>query len=623
MTQELADSTADEHASMSGRREVGPTLRWRASPVELALESSRRMRHGELPGPFCAEVGRRMLLAQSDFGEWVLRRVESVAFQEDRSVLRQITVDLRVRDDAPVFVDERDREYWLVPIAVMWRRTLVDFHMSDEQEKPLTLPGLRLTQQLDQAILLAAAATASVLPGAAEAADDEVGGFVQRLVAGRRQEVFDTWEQFERLGPEDDGVLAALRKSEVFYPTARRMRSSFTLYVFLAVEDGRHRLLRMSFVEPIRWGYQVPTLTSRDGAHGSLEYRTGQPVLHGRRRERLLATLGLSPTRIRFQVPSAERAASYHFELVAPQGVRVDKATLLAGRPHEPDRAPTEDHVETGTLTVGLHGVEVPPGSLCRVQVDVRVQSAGWLAVMVMSGLATAVVLLSVVLHLFTQKGQGPEQYNNVVVLLVTTAAAAATFVAHREFGGVAARLVVGVRMVAAVCIALPVIAAGFIAYTEQQPTDAPEPRTAAAVLLLCALAFALTAHLGAVWWLSWRVERRGRIPSPWDMTGYEQFREDRRFDRATVVEEAPSTSFDAALRRHGFHRPTVGLPSSEAWHEVYDLTDARHEATVRALSGMVEPQEGRVPFQCADPTSCPRKDACLVLPPAAGGPRA
>src|SRR4051812_25484643 len=82
--------------------EAGPALSLTASPMRLSLESSRSLLcDGELPGPFCAEVGRRLLLAQMDFTTWVLRRVESVSFQGDHSVRRTVTVDLRVRDDAP------------------------------------------------------------------------------------------------------------------------------------------------------------------------------------------------------------------------------------------------------------------------------------------------------------------------------------------------------------------------------------------------------------------------------------------------------------------------------------------------------------------------------------------
>ncbi len=618
----------DQAGSLLGGNSAGPApgrrggvpLRWRASPAQLALQARQERPDGrkESPRPFCAEVGRRMLLAQATFDQWVLRRVERVTFQGDRSVLREIAVDLRVPDDAPVFVDE-DRKYWLVPIAVMWRRTLVDFHMTDEDDRPLSLPGLRLTQQLDQAILLAAAAAAEVLPGGEETQDADVTTFIENLVAGTREEVSACWEDFTTA--ERGSTLAGLRDSTTFFPVARGMRSAFTLYAFLDVDKGRDRLIRMSFVEPIRWPYQRSTLTPEDDGSGRQvpRYRTRQHMPWYWRLTRLSAVFGLAPTRLRFQVPTAERGASYHFEMVAPEGGRIGQATLIAGRPNEKTRNFTEDHVEHDTLHVGLHAVEVPPGSQCRAQVELRVQSAGWLAVMALSALAITAVLGSVLFHLETQDGQGQEQYNNVIVLLVATAAAAATFVAHREFGGVAARLVAGVRAAAAVCMALPVVAAGFLAYTQQQPTEPPEERTATALLWLSVSAGGITLYLAVVWFLSWWVEHAERIRSPWDMTEY-----DAAADDSKRRHQNPSESLEGALERHRFLKLAIGLGSSEAWHEWYDVTEQRQKQVKEALEGMLEPRAGRVPFQCADPTRCPGKDSgtCLAIPADEAGTR-
>ena len=91
--------------------------------------------------------------------------------------------------------------------------------------------------------------------------------FVQTVVAGRKLEVdaeFDRFERFRemrRSGPnfEDDG-LDPLRESPLFTETLYRLRRNFTLYLFLPVERGRHRLLRMSFDEPTSWKYQMAML---------------------------------------------------------------------------------------------------------------------------------------------------------------------------------------------------------------------------------------------------------------------------------------------------------------------------------------------------------------------------
>ena len=180
-----------------------------------------------------------MLLAQLQFGEWVLRRVGTIAFQDERSVVREMTVDLRVRDDAPVFVDDAGVEYWLAPLTLMRRRTLVDFHIRTEDDQPVRMPGLRLAQQLDEAILMAAAATTTRHQHAVDGGDAAVvTRFIQTLVAGRRDEVRECWHRFEATSLSGDGPLEVLRGSRVFTTAARTLRNGFTLYAFLRAEAG-------------------------------------------------------------------------------------------------------------------------------------------------------------------------------------------------------------------------------------------------------------------------------------------------------------------------------------------------------------------------------------------------
>lgn len=605
----------------------------RASALELALQASAAMRRGERPAAFCADLGRCLLLAELEFSSWVLRRVERIQFEEDRNVRREMSIELQVREDAPVFVDSAGESFWVVPLMLLRRRTLVDFHMHDEDDRPMTTPGLRLVQQLDQSLLLAAAATVSCDDGRSLAEDSEVQTFVQELVTGTEPEVDSAWRDYAGRSPQQDGPLERLRGSSLFHSWARLLRRNFTLYVLLRVTPSRQRLLRLSFVEPVRWRYQVPSLYPLDDSRRSWVYRASQGGSWGRLRvSQASAALGLRPTRIRLQVPSAERAASYHVELVAPPGVRIAKATLIAGRPNDlrkDDVAPgaprsrlTVDHEESASLMVGLHGVEVPPGSLCRAQVELRVQSSGWLAAIVTTSFAIAMVLGAVAWHVGDEEALASE-VDNIVVLLISTAAAAATVVAHREFGGVAARLLVGVRALAALCMGLPVIGAGFVMFEETASERGLHVGTGSALWSLCAIALVLAVFLLGVYVLSRRVERAGRIRSPWDMTrdGRRPRRTARRFWRLPppVDEEAPAPhekssgerdtrlDFLDELELHGFHRPAVGIPSSDAWHERYDVTDQGHAEAVRLLEGLVAPPRlaptGQRP-------RCPRQDA-------------
>ena len=80
--------------------------------------------------------------------------------------------------------------------------------------------------------------------------------------------------------------------------------------------------------------------------------------------------------RIHFPVPAAENAASFHFEIDAPEGVQILEASLLAGLPGNPN--PSFDHVQGSFPTVGLHVIEVPKGSLSRVQIGLPQAHPWW-----------------------------------------------------------------------------------------------------------------------------------------------------------------------------------------------------------------------------------------------------
>ena len=598
-----------ENASGSGPITVVRTaggseeLQWRADPIKLALRASQRARAWgeggpELPTPFCVEVGRRLLRAQLEFSRWVLRRVETVSFDQGRSVLRNVTIEFAIRGDAPSFVvqdeDGSEEELWLVPLTIMKRRTLVNFQLKNEDGTPLTLPGLRFTQQLDESMLLAAAATLAE-------PDDTVRGFIRDVVAGDRLVVGKAMHRYEagELGPQ----LAALRDHPLFVMTLDRLRYNFTLYVLLSRTRGRHRLLHMSFVEPITWRYQRADLERRSERFWT--YRPMIPVNWNR--GHLASELGLTPTRVRLQTPAAEHAASYHLEVVAPPGVRIVDATLLAGRPHIPDRAKTLDSQRGDYLTVGLHAVEVPPNSLCRAQLELRVERAGWLTTLLITTLAVLLVLFSVALHAVFQRAPVPQQDTNVIVLLITTAAAAAAFLSQRDFTGVAARLIVGMRTVGALSMALPVVAAGLLAYGQvSEPVSALEQRlpdpadgwTRWGTSSLAVLALALFLMVLITWRRTRSDETKGEISSSWDQSV-----------QATADLEAEQRqqdlTYEEALDEYGFHLPAVGVRSSEGWHRDYRWTPEHYEEAVRALERLADDRL-QLRYRCADPDDCP-----------------
>lgn len=589
-----------------GTRYDDLTLDMTDDPIALSLRAHAARRSADVVHPICPDVGRRLLLAEATFSDWVLRRVETVRFEDDRNVVREVTIELRVPDDAPVFGDTEKGRYWLVPLAIMWRRTLVDFAMADEDGRAMTMPGLRLTQQLDQSILLAAAAAAGCTTPEPQA-DAGVRDFVHAIVTGERGPVEEKWKAFVD-GAGGSGPLGELREIPAFRQVAERLRGGFSLFTFLRCSQGRHRVLRLSFVEPVSWVYQQPTFERADPDGQRWTYEAGT---RRRRVDWYPAALGLSATRVRLQVPAAEHAASYHLEVKAPPGVRIGEATLLAGRPGDPAEAFSQDHLRGSAQTVGLHVVNVPSGSSCRAQLHMRIQTAGWLSTATLSTLGVLVGLWVARRH----TDATVDQIDNVVVLLLTGAAAAATFIAHRDHSSVAARLVTLVRFSATASTALLVAAAVLVSFL-----DASNRTTVRALLTgLMVAAGVLFSHLAVVWLMSLRMERRQGDLSPWDMVPVARPEErDPWWERelATWRALARTVRLDRRMPRppsrrddvmelvitYGMDRPAIGIRSAEAWHRTFDRSAASSAA------GMVL-QLRQVGVPCGgDGLVCPRR---------------
>lgn len=577
-------------------------LEWALDPTELALDASK-WRNEELPGAFCLELGRRILLAQLQQSEWVLRRVEKVAFQRDRSVSREIALELLVRPDAPVFRSGSADPQWLVPLSSMMRRTLVNLDLRDEDGKSLTTPGIRVVQSLEESVLLAAAAATD--PAGCADPESYVRTFVRDVVAGRRDQVAARVRAIR--GKTVPPPLAQLSQDDLFMWTLDRMSRSYTLFVLLPVVSGRHRLLRMSFDEATHWRYQVPDLEqpAAGGGDSEVSYKTGKRVpwyelTHS------AAAYGLRPTRVRFQVPGAETAASYHFEAVAPHGVRIARAGLVAGRPNDLPGDGSLDTVASDTVVghspiVGLHAIEVPNGSCCRVQLDLVIPTRGWLTTVLLTSWVICAVLAAMG-PLFTSRSWRNDELINAVLVLATTSAGVATLVAQRDFGGVAARFVSRLRALGAVIATLPVVQAGLLVYTDL--LDRPQQRVAAATLLGVAVLIAMM--ISTAWVTSYVAERREEVRSPWDMT------EDEDLEASPRKLEPPPGDFWEAVERYQFGSAAVGIRSAEAWYQRYRWTDGKQRHAVLALTAMTSAELGPpcpdYRTECASGRGCPAR---------------
>jgi hypothetical protein len=555
-------------------------LVWVHDPVDLGLQASRGSRDTPDERPplhLCMELGRRLLLAELEFSDWVARRVECVHFERDRSVSRKISVEFVVRNDAPVFVTRNGRRVFLVPLSIMRRRTLVNFNMEDETGGRLPMLGLRFTQQLDASMLFAAAATASLT----QALDDRVKEFIVDVVAGAANTVDEKIESFSSESPP--AHLEFLTQNALFLEILHRLHRNFTLYACLDAAQGLHRILNLSFDEPTYWRLQHANFPGEGTAE--VMYEPNIKVSSLKRFGLHMSTkLGLKATRFRFQAPAAENAASYHFEATAPPGVRIVQASLLAGRPHEPKRHLSADRIVGHKPVVGLHAVEIPNNSLCRAQIDLRVPCRGWLAQLVTSCALIFAVLLSVVIHWPAAPRWSEQQLTNVVLILVSASAATATLVAQRDFHGLGAYMVTHLRAIGVMSLLLPILAAGYIVYEgSPRPSPAAEHKIQIAMLILLFAAGVFFIISLCAFGLSWWGDRvRDEQTSPWDMTAPREPTKESAIGRrrGDVLER----DYWNALRRLKFNSPAIGIQSAEGWHHKYSWTDPKQQAAVKDL---------------------------------------
>jgi hypothetical protein len=558
-------------------RSVGAPYHWPVEPIDYALRSSGGFRVGgpDPVEPVPLEVGRRLLLAQYEFSEWVLRRVEKVRFTQERSVNRQISVEFRVPDYAPVIVDEDGTPVsWLVPLTVLRRRTVTNLDIRDEEDRSISLFGLRLTQSLDEAMLRAAAAP---IDGAAPGAPSPQ--VIRDLVFGEREAVEAA------VGKADDRLPGDRPPAELVYAaTFRHLRHNFSLYVALPVAQGRHRILRMAFDDRTTWRYQYPLVDGDD----VVRYRP-----FDRRVRSPLNVLGLRLTRIRFLTPSAERAASYHFEFFSPDGLQVREATLIADRPNTvagdgSSPKPVQADNAAGGMSVGLHAVDVPAHSLCRVQLELYIASRGWLSTLLASCFAAATVLW----FTFMQTRHGGEdqwksdQVTNLVLFLVTISAGTATYVAAAHQNAVTGRMLTGLRMAGVIAMSLPAVVAGWMAYLGEgvhngfsSPLeDAFQGVTFAGATCASAIMLLVGSAYSRARFFEWQEGRRKTRRSPWDQSGLVDRTEKKPYNR--------SAGFRDLVKDMRFDDRAIGVESSEGWHDTYEWNDELQAKTVAFLGG-------------------------------------
>ena len=505
----------------------------------------------------CKECGRRLLLLLLQSSTWVSHRTEHVSFRDDRSVARKVTVEFHVPEQAPIFLGDDGQAYRLVPLSVMRRKTLVNFELRDGDGRTVVLPSLRHNQAITESVLLACAdATTeqtSVTKRAATVSHPEIAAFVHQVVSGSQEQLAAAYESLTRQAAAQ--VVLDLAGHCMFRAILDRLADNFVLWVMIPAGAPRRRVLTFSCDEPLHLRYHEPGFQEN-------QYRLGK-TLGFWRPSVWSSALGLTATRIEFPVPAAENTDSFHFEIDAPKGIQITRASLLAGRPKQ--ARSSLDHVQGGFPTVGLHVIEVPNGSLSRAQIGLQVVTRGWLTASMLSAWAVFALLLAFATHdaVLRRTGDLP------ALILVALASGIAAIIAQPDAHGLSAHLLKSARALATIAIALPLVAMTFIVFEKVNPSHVPPALWTAA-----GIGGAIAAILGTVWLASW-IRQRRIVRSPWEQNRA----------RGHDVRKQPG-NFEEAEKEYHYTKPAMRVDSAEGWHTEFLWNQEAEDRLIAALEG-------------------------------------
>jgi hypothetical protein len=486
----------------------------------------------------CRRCGLALLRTYTEIAEWVVRRVEAIEFVDDRTVRRRVSVDYTVPREAVSLQVCDGQSVRVLPLAMMRRKSMINFDLRDQGGRSLSLLGLRENQALTLGVVRSWA-SALLAPSASKDADgtpssSRLDQLIDDVIAGDQSELALAWDEIE-----------ALELDPRFMAVLERLAGNFVLFGIESAPPGTRRIVKWCYDEPLTLLHSTSSYQGHaDGPCPGEPVADDErePVTYGRTGRRqswlepdpLLAGLGLQPTLIRFPTPGAELAASFHFEITAPPEVSIVQASLLAGPPnlrfatdpvednsrwkqwskdqdargrprrHRLRRRPSFDSVGGGYPTVDLHVADVPYGSLCRAQVELQASPKGWLA-----NASLAAVLATFLLT--AGWISRPEKADLPTLVLISYAAAMVAVVVRPDPHLMVTRLLAYARMLAAASAVLTL--AGALAFALLPVSENNTDPANDWLLALAAASLIPSVILGFVWWLARRRLVRDRAP--------------------------------------------------------------------------------------------------------------
>jgi hypothetical protein len=501
----------------------------------------------------CALCALRLVRLLIHSPDWVHRRVERVTFRDDRTVTRQVSVDLTMPTDVPVVEFSKGDAYRIIPLTVMRRKTLVNFSLSAAGIDQVSMLGLRQNQAL-VAALLQELALGVLQPdedpdGPTPSLHPDTTTFIRAIAEGDQGDLAEAFKKLE--DRTCDAQVTDLMEAPRFRAIANRLVDNFILMV-LVPENCVGRLhIRFSYDEALSLKPRQSDWFNRKAPGDGSEPR--------RRKDRstICSNFLLQPVAVRFPVPAAENAESFHFEVEAPPDVHIKSATIIAGRPGD-SRRPSWDHVRGGYAVVGLHVVGVQPGSQSQAQVMLGVTPTSWLGLNTIASIlnASLVAIACVLIHQDGDLGTLPTSKEDLATWLLAVSGAVWAVVNRPDKHRMASRLLRGLRLLAFVSAGLPVVAAALYS----------SGWAAKRLVLYGALGVAVIVAVGfVVAWFKAR-DRDHDALSPWEQ-GYHVVESE---ERSTL--RLKTQSWEEAVMFFGFDKPAVKVASAEGVHSKRDL---------------------------------------------------
>lgn len=556
----------------------------------------------------CQVCGLTMLQVFVKSSDWVVRRVEHVTFLDECTVRRGVSIDYVAPSNAVALSRPGGHCARVLPLAIMRRKSLVNFDFRDHDGRALPLLGLRQNQALTLAVVRAWAAAS--LDEQTETVSPEVDEFLDDVIAGDQTEL---WRAYKRMWAAEPGTqLQRLGTDHLFRVMLDRLANSFVLYGLHDGPAGERQVIKFSYDEPLTLRYSEAGYRATRDVAGKRQDEDATTWLRSLGWTTLSAAMGFSTTRIVFPVPAAELAASHHFEISAPPEVSIVRAALLAGRP-KPEakkpalpavghvngsammkerqrRRPSFDSIGGGYPTVDLHVAGVPYGSKSLVQVEVEARADGWFATAVFSSwLASAILLFAYLARPKLDVGSA---------LLVSFTAGLAALLARNDPHRLVTRLLSKVRLLAMFAAVLALAAAVVLAFDHPQAAHDW-------LFVLFIASIVPTALISSSWLLALsRYLRNDPQESPWEHHRPRRSKstsqdpeqaahledETRHETLARKFEDAPCP-YDLAYEKLGFNRPAIRVASCESNRQTYpwdkEFADSFHRRLDKYLAAV------------------------------------